>query len=601
MCGVYLRICKSKICEEMHSDELSTLRIQHRGPDSVESFKQGQGLFCSFARLSIRSLIHGDQPYLMPNGISAINGELYNEEHVRLRNDLPFDPIGDMQLLGLHVLRNGKTSLNEINGMFAGFVINFDSRTLLLFRDKVGEKPLYFRESSSHLEVMSEDLFIDREKLKVQEFANWAILGFIPSDENVGNQIFRVPPGTSISISLDTFEKTYSEYWRWPLRRQKSPSGAVAPSRLSFKQAVYASVESQLVSDVPIATLLSGGLDSAVVTRVSADILGYPIPAFTLSFAGSNYDESANAILSANAIGCDHRLVVLEPDEMARYVDLCVLSMGQPILDSACLSLFALSSNISKNFKVALSGDGGDELFQGYSLFKYLKLMQMFTRFPKFSKALLDVSLPLLKWPSTSFGYFSREMMLQRLSSVIQHSQINSVSLSLSPLGGTKILDRLLEGIQISDLNSKLQEANTLNPSYLEKYYLTEVLPNLYLEKSDRMSMANGLEIRAPLLSSSLIEHSMGIAQGDLNRKNRKALLRSMASEFLPNDVLNAKKHGFSAPFSEIMPFLSIPDWKMDELGLSREALDENWQKGLMGDQNASNAAWALMVLNRYM
>ena len=598
MCGVYLRVCKNQNCETDHLDSRRLNLISHRGPDGSKLIKIEKNMVIGFTRLAIRALELGDQPHHFLTGISAINGELYNQDEIKSRLTSSSVPEGDMQILGEYLGEYGIGAIKDADGMFAGFLIDSLRNQVHIFRDKVGEKPLFYRITDSHLEVMSENLFDELQRPDPVINSKRALIGFLPEKSKSSSNVERVTPGTYITFDINTFQFYENRYWKW----QKRPQGSVkysAPELKNFRTLLYDSVESRLVADVPVASLLSGGIDSAIITKVAQDILGYPIPAFTLAFKNSVYDESKMARLTAKAIGCDLEVIEMDPETISKLVPICVESMREPILDSACLSLYSLSSIVSKNFIVALTGDGGDELFQGYSLFKNLKFLRFAVRNPKLSQLAINLALSM---PNRLYRktYISSLMKLERVDSVLKHSGLNPLVLALSPLGGTRLLDDLIDCMNFELRKGLSGSAITISAENLEDYYRNEVLPHLYLEKSDRMSMAHGLELRAPLLAPSLIEFANNIPQSEILNGESKVLLRKLASEFLPSEVLATKKHGFSPPLFEIVKHLEEPSWKLEDLGLTKDALQMNWRMAIEGKENASYAAWATLVLNYY-
>ena len=564
----------------------------------MELIIKNSSVAIGFARLAIRALESGDQPHEFLTWVSAINGELYNQKKIESQLSVSSPPDGDMQILGQYLSEYGIEAIANADGMFAGFLIDQTNRKLHIFRDKVGEKPLYYRLSEDHIEVMSENAFDDSYIPDHKSNTKKALLGFLPDKSKYVNGVQRVTPGSYITFDLDTFGSEEKRYWEWPTRPNRYKGKSITDLRL-FKKFLYASVESRLAADVPISSLLSGGIDSAVITKVAQDILGYPLPAFTLGFKNSNYDESRVARLSAKAIGCELEIVEIDSKTLSRLTPLCIESMTEPILDTACLSLFALGQVVSKNFKVALTGDGGDELFQGYSLFKNLRSMELARKTSRLSRLLLQLTLTL---PALRFreSYISQTMKVERVISILKHYELNPIALALSPLGGTKLIDNVI-GTLSSDFSDSLRfSPEHFSARYLENYYRAEILPHLYLEKADRMSMIHGLELRAPFLSPQLIEFASQVSQNQIQTGKRKILIRQFAEEFLPSEVLNAKKHGFSPPLLEIVKHLEEPDWNLEYLGLTEEVLSRNWESALAGNQNASYAAWATLVLNSF-
>lgn len=598
MCGVYLRVCKHDICDFDHHDLQSLTRLSHRGPDQTVLLNEDSTVALGFTRLSIRALDTGIQPFHFNNGASAINGELYNQDEISSMLSGDTKPDGDMQVLGQFLNEFGIESIVRADGMFAGYLIDHGNNQLHLFRDKVGEKPLYYRLSENHIEVMSENTFDQFFPSDHRNDLARILFGFLPEDAVGINGVKRVAPGSSITIDLGSFSFHERKYWEWP-SRPKAKRDELRPDPGVFKENLYKSVESRLAADVPIASFLSGGIDSAIVTKVAQDILGYPLPAFTLSFKNSDYDESKVARISADAIGCDLHLIEVDADALSELVPSCLGSMREPILDSASLSLFALSKVVSNEFKVSLTGDGGDELLQGYSLFDSLGSLVWSRKFVRITRLLLQMAMSM---PQTNLGgsYLSRRMKLERAASVLKHSDLNPIVLALSPLGGTKLLDELIQIMEHDFIRQYVAKPNHLSSEYLEDFYRNQVLPHLYLEKADRMSMAHGLELRAPLLSPRLMDYSSRFTHSRIKKSEKKFLLREFARDFLPPEVLTAKKHGFSPPLVQIIQQLKEPSWNLEHLGMSCGILQQNWRLATNGNQNAAYAAWSVLVLNNF-
>ena len=598
MCGVYLRICRNPDCKIEHHDSETLNRIWHRGPDGTHLITNNNARAIGFTRLAIRALDSGDQPHIFLRCISVINGELYNQDEISALLKTTPASLGDMQILGQYLSEYGISAIADADGMFAGLLLDDNEEKLHIFRDKVGEKPLFYRLTESHLEVLSENTFENKRTLDRVNNAQRAVLGFLPDNTKYGNSVKRVAPGTYLTFDLKTFMLKETRYWEWP-NRSRAGMNKIGTELKTFKEILYSSVESRLAADVPVASLLSGGIDSAVITKVAQDILGYPIPAFTLAFKNSNYDESNAARLSAKAIGCELQVIEIDSETISRIVPSCIESMKEPILDSACLSLYSLCAEVSKDFKVALTGDGGDELFQGYSLFESLKGLGNARKVPRLSGFMIQT---LLNFPGSMFqrSYNSTFMRLERVNSILKHSDLNPIILALSPLGGTKLLDDVIDSLTPEFKIYLNAVPKNTSAQYLENFYRVNILPHLYLEKADRMSMAHGLELRAPLLSPQLIKCASRISQSEIIKSERKVLLRKFAVEFLPPEVIVAKKHGFSPPLPEIVKHLEEPFWNLAYLGLSQESLHQNWQLALKGNENAAYAVWAAMVLNYY-
>jgi asparagine synthase (glutamine-hydrolysing) len=387
-----------------------------------------------------------------------------------------------------------------------------------------------------------------------------------------------VKAATYIDIDLKRWTKTPNIYWKWN-QYQKASS-------LGIREALIAAVETRLVADTKVCTFLSGGIDSAIVSQIASKTMGAELVAFTLKVDGRGYDESQLAQKTARAIGIEINIVSKTFEDLA-YDSLELLGkVDLPILDTSSILTYSLAKEVSKEYKVALTGDGGDELFMGYELFKYYNYLELLRRrIPGFGAFALNRIIPIL---FTQTDYLPIKMKFERLRFILEHPDIPTHISAISPVGGTELADFLSRDASFG------QDKKQSTSIDLATYYRNFILPEVYLLKTDRASMLNGLELRAPFLDSELIYFANREILMERKMGN-KTFLRNYASTFLPVEVLNSPKHGFSAPFGKIMEFLDEPRWNNYFPSELAKLASITWQNGRMHGGNSANAAWCLL------
>jgi asparagine synthase (glutamine-hydrolysing) len=596
VCGVFFTNSKNNLVLDKISSSLVL-----RGPDKSSTFI-GSDFSIFFTRLAIRDLEGGEQPYTTKDSssICAINGELYNIEEIRqsLHLSKNSSPTGDMQLLAEYLSLN-LSNIKNVRGMFAGFIYNIANKRLSFFRDSVGEKPLYYFFTDGKITVSSTIAAIVEHHGRALFNVNKSSLykGHSSPGKTIFQEINEVLPGEYIDFDIESKIITKTKYWNWPNRKFYSLSEEL--DRVFEKCLLEATLVSSS-ADVPICMLLSGGLDSATVLSALGVVHQTAIPSFTFAFENKSFDESKIAKMSALALDSKHHIIDASNKDIAKYMTKMLNDLDSPILDPAFLPLNYMTERIKKDFgfKVAITGDGGDELFRGYELFKIRTEINLVTsNIPSaFAKKIIRLLYPLF---ANNEKRNSIQFLLMRLESVLQNREVPWYETALSPYAGTNIFP-----ILSNQVNSKV------NPSYskrkisqeeIEKYYYDEILPQVYLKKSDNGSMANGIELRIPLLHRVMIDFAFSISGKELEINAHKWLIRNYLKEKVPQQVLNQKKHGFSVPLSGILTHLDKPTWNLQKIGLSTEICNAAWSKACQGDSNAARTGFALLVLNRYL
>jgi|688.fasta_scaffold188284_2 asparagine synthase (glutamine-hydrolysing) len=596
MCGIYLRYNFSEITDEEILDSSALIKkISHRGPDETILKQVSTNAAVGFCRLAIREIESGIQPYTTSNYVSAINGELYNQDLIvkwilSVKPDMQL-PKGDMQILAVAIDIDPIKALTLSDGMFAGFLYYPQSEKILVFRDPVGEKPVYVNRMKNYLEVLSEH-HLDRQ-LETESEHKSGTTKFRP--DGFSETVRMVDPGTIESLDLKNMTLIISKYWHWPSWHANSKGFSESKWYEGFERVIEETVVSRMVSDVPICTLLSGGLDSSIVSHVVQKNSSRPQTAFTFAIPNSGQNEVDSASKIAQKLGLKHEIVSFSFYEIAERIPKILMAIDVPFFDTGCIPYYALCERVSQEYKVCLGGDGGDELFRGYRIFREVDKINHVLAFPRTSLVGLRLLNEIIKlqrlFPSR---YFDLKSTIPRLITILQSLDFDPNEVALDQLAGTEFF----KGVGTLRKN---QIQNKMSRDRLEEIYLKNLLPGSYLRKTDLMSMAHGLEIRSPLLSKNLIEKSREFPLELLEKRHNKYPLRKYAERNLSGIEFSKSKVGFSFPFLKVIPYLSEPVWDLDVLGIESDVISKFWNNSRDLNQNYGFALWKLLVLNSFL
>ncbi|MBI4466270.1 MAG: asparagine synthase (glutamine-hydrolyzing) [Acidobacteria bacterium] len=510
------------ICGFAGFDDAGLLRrmmasLTHRGPDS-EGFFSGPEASLGFRRLSIIDLVTGEQPVANEDGTVRVvlNGEVYNFGELRQqleRRGHRFSTSGDAEVI-VHLYEDeGEALLARLQGMFAFALWDAKRKRLLLARDRLGIKPLYFVRAGERFLFASEAkaLLQDPElprRLNPRAVDRLLRYLYLPGPETLLEGVLRLPPGGWLVWQNGDIRR--GRYWEPHLEQPRpvSEDEAVAEFRRRFEEAV----RSHLVSDVPVGALLSGGLDSAGVAAQMTRLLGRPFKTFTVGFAGAD-DERPIARRLAEHFGTEHQEFELRPEHFLEDLPRILWHLEEPTPISF-LPLFYLARFVRPHVKVALIGEGADELFGGYR------------RLLPFSPALRFLPLGLQR----------------RLYQFGLHS--------LGGADGARSAQAAAAHLAGDPLQSAFEAAGPTPLARILNFEQRYPLPDYQLHRVDRMTMAWGLEARVPYLDHRLVEYANSLPDGlKMRRFERKYLLRRALAGLVPAEVLEGKKRGFGAPF----------------------------------------------------
>lgn len=539
--------------------------MTHRGPDDAgEWWSDDHRVGLGFRRLSILDLSPlGHQPMQdEARGLTiAFNGEIYN--HGDLREELmaqgfAFRSHSDTEVLLAAYAAWGQDCLARLNGMFAFALYDAPRQTMLLARDRAGEKPLFYRLDQGALHFASELKALMANPALPRRIDPAALdcylsMGFVPGERCILQGYNKLPPAHALTIDLRNGTTRVWRYWSVPELSPDSAAGVVDETKLldELEALLEDAVGRQMVADVPVGMLLSGGVDSSLVTAMAVR-RSSKVRTFSIGFPGhGKLDETPHARLIARHFGTEHTELVAEP-ATADLIPRLARQFDEPIVDSSMIPTFLVSHLVREHCTVALGGDGGDELFGGYPEYSRLLWMQRWTaRLPSVPRRVLGGSAERLL--PVGFARSNVRTWLMAVGEDLAQS-LPLLTSYFDPITRRKLMQghagyRLVaEDIRRDRIPAQpdlLQRATRMDFSD----YLAEDI----LVKVDRASMLNSLEVRAPLLDFRLIEFAFGRVPSHLKAtvSDKKILLKRLASRVLPAQFDRQRKQGFSIPITE--------------------------------------------------
>ncbi|MFL5776116.1 MAG: asparagine synthase (glutamine-hydrolyzing) [Chloroflexota bacterium] len=536
--------------------------LHHRGPDSGGVVVDGP-VALGARRLAIIDLPTGDQP--IPNEDGSIhvvqNGEIYNYEELReplLQAGHRFRSRGDTEVL-VHLYEDeGSAFVERLRGMFAVAVWDAGRGRLTLARDGFGIKPLYYRETAtgiawaSELKALLVDPAVSRE-VDPTALEAYLATNFVPAPRSIFREIRKLPAGHRLvwQLSADGAARIsiepYRQYRAAPIEGLRREDEAALAEELAAR--LRDSVRAHLVADVPVGVLLSGGIDSSGLTALAAEATAEPVRTFSIGFEERSFDELDNARRVASRYGTDHHELIVRPDAVELVGELA-RTFDEPMADSSALPTYLVSRLAAGHVKVALSGEGGDELFGGYYTYVADLLAPRVGRVAALARPLVE-RLPTSN-AKVSFDYkakrFARSAALPPLERHLGWKEIFSAADRVALLRP----DRRASGDPLASFRERY--ATSLRASPLGRFQdldLGVYLPDDLLVKVDRASMAHSLETRVPFLDPVVAELALALPDGmKVRRLETKRLLRIALGTVLPREVASGKKHGFSIPLA---------------------------------------------------
>ena len=537
-------------------------RLVHRGPDA-EGLWHGPGVALGHRRLSIIDLAGSIQPMQDPTGryILVFNGEIYN--YLELRSDLEkhgirFRTEGDTEVLLAAFIIYGPGCLEYLNGMFAFAVWDRQEQILFAARDRMGVKPFFFGQGCGGLLAFASELqslrglpldFSVRPSALVQYLRH----GFIRSPDTIFQGVRELRPAHFLRYSRHGLE--VRPYWESPLPDSGWKHRSESELAEELRDLVRSAVQFRLRSDVPLGAFLSGGLDSSVIVAAMRDLGETGIHSFAIGFEEASFDESPFARQVADYMGTTHH----ESRKALRAGDLLfdlVRHYGQPYGDSSAIPTWHLCQETRRHVTVALSGDGGDELFCGYRRYVARRLLAWYQKLPQSVRR--KCLAALIKRLPEGTAYYDHSLIKKLRLFVDLDQRVTDNPNDIYPaFFKTEDLARLLDPEQISieheHQNVEMTAAQEMDPiELMMRSDILHYLPDDILTKVDRASMAHSLEVRSPFMDYRVAEFACRLPlQYKLRGLTTKHLLRKAFAKDLPPGPLKRQKHGFAVPMGD--------------------------------------------------
>ncbi|MBM7096875.1 asparagine synthase (glutamine-hydrolyzing) [Bacillus sp. H-16] len=558
MCGFTAVFSTNQESLNKYPLETITAVITHRGPDDCGYYKS-PGVQLGFRRLSIIDLPHGHQPMTYDNGRYTIvfNGEIYNAPELRDRmkkRGATFQTSSDTEVILASFKHEGKKSFTNFRGMFAFLIWDSRTETLTGARDPFGIKPLYMKKDGDAVLFASEKksltLFEKKPGINKDVLPAYLTFQYAPEPLTSTSNITKVPPGHIIELKRETGKLTLKPYSQ-PEFNPTIQEKASAVGKI--RRAVEESVEFHLRSDVPVSTFLSGGIDSTAITALVKQMKP-DVKAFTAEFADARYSEADTARKTAEVLGLDHHVVTITPEQVVKELPKIIWHMDEPVADPAAIPLYFVAKEAAEHSKVVLSGEGADELFAGYNIYKEPGSLRLFDFLPSGMKK--QIHSLALKIPHGVKG----RGFLQRGTTPLRERFTGNARI----FDPAEVEEYLFEtkGASAFDFTAPLYDhakRKGWDPVTTMQYVdMHTWLRGDILAKADKMTMAHSLELRVPFLDKEVFQVASSLpVSGKVSRKQTKIWLREALADVVPAHVVERKKLGFPVP---------VRLWLKDEL-----------------------------------
>lgn len=609
MCGINGFIDKTGKRDLVKTLEEMNRQIRHRGPDHAGIWSENK-LGMAMQRLAIIDLKTGHQPMhnFSNNTTIVYNGEIYN--HQSLKKELEalgyqFKTTSDTEVILKLYQAYGTKAFGRLDGMFAFSLYDPKQNKVYCARDFFGEKPLYYFTDDSVIGWASELkslMLLKDQKPSIDPLALglYFRLTYIPAPFTIYSGIHKLEPNHYLVIDTETHHlEKHPIVQNIKIKKVETKDQAIQ----HIHDAVLESVGSRGVSDVPIASFLSGGVDSSVVSLCMSQWQDQPIDTFSIGFENPQFDESKNAALVAKTIGSKHHKFICNEKDIFNISEKVILNFDEPYADSSALASHWLAQHTSKSFKVALTGDGGDEVFGGYNKYLIGKVAQKYQQW---------VPETIHHWNKRIIEYFTNQRSDQRGSKYKikkllnaldnpQDAYLNLVALGLFESEYKQLFRPEWQQIDVFDHYRKLIPQRPKNLNDFRKIDRLLSLDGDLLTKVDRTAMLSSLECRSPLLNKSLWEFSSSLPQEwHILKGEKKHLLKAAFKSYFPNHFFDQPKKGFNVPVGDWLRTVYKKDLlkfiekeRLNKQGIFCVETIEKWTKAhLESKQDRSFPLW---------
>jgi asparagine synthase (glutamine-hydrolysing) len=539
-------------------------RIHHRGPDGGGVTVHPDATL-GMKRLAIVDVEHGHQP--MANEDESIvivyNGEIYNAPAIRARLEregVQFRTRSDTEVILRLYERDPETVEQDLVGMWAFAIHDRRRRRVLLSRDRFGIKPFFVADGGRAIAIASELRAFDRslpgfgDAFTIDHAAAHAMVSwsFVPETATIYTGVRRIPPASRMEIDLATGKRTERTYWKLVPSDDAARIDTLDEACTAVEALLRRAVKEHLESDVPIATFLSGGIDSSLVTALAHEESQKPVKSYSIGFHEPRFDESPFARETAKLIGVENQVEMFDEGAAQRMLPDVLAAYDEPFGDSSSLATYLLSRHVGRDYKVALGGDGGDEVFAGYKKYLVVKLRRPFQSVPGVRDAIGTALGKIPTRTDRTRAWTEVLRTVRRLSRGLggADAEVYAQLTQVAPLARTEPLMRRHASAQ-QYIEAARERFLAAQGTELQRHLACDMansLCNDMLVKVDRASMANHLEARVPFLDHRVVEFGVGLRERFTLGTNGKRVLRKLHERRFGKALANRKKMGFGVP-----------------------------------------------------
>ncbi len=551
MCGIVGFYSRKNVFPKRELERMTDSLI-HRGPDARGTFSHNH-LGLGHRRLSIIDLSEqANQPMVSQSGNAWIvfNGEIYNFKELGRELNLQTRTSSDTEVILEAFEKWGPEFVSRLNGMFAMAIYQKSTDKLYLFRDRLGIKPLFYYLHQGQLAFASElkafntlTHFKQNRQIEPDSVAQFLHLGYIPAPRTIFKNTYKFPQG-SYAV-FDGEQLTFTQYWDARNKITTPTINNFEQAKETLNELLTSSVKYRLIADVPYGAFLSGGIDSSLVAAVAQSISSQPLKTFSIGFAQAKYNELDYAQQVANHLHTEHTAFILTEKEALALVPDIFTYYDEPFADSSAIPSLLVSKMARSQVTMALTGDGGDELFQGYGMYTWAQRLHnpLINSNRHLIKKILQRFGPRYQRAAQVFDFRADDFLASHIFSQEQY------------LFSQRELENLMVNKPAAFTPNLLSEAFTRKLNAKEKqafFDLSYYLPDDLLVKMDRASMRFSLEARVPLLDYRLVEFALNL-HPDLkhHRGIQKYVLKELLYDYVPKNYFDRPKWGFSIPLNK--------------------------------------------------
>ena len=621
MCGIIGAYINKSNDLDVEKFNIIRDKLSYRGPDSGGTFNHNN-IFLGHRRLSIIDLDTGNQPMFDAKGEISIvfNGEIYN--FLTIKEELKtlgviFKTNSDTEVILEGYLAWGlEDCLKRLEGMYAFSIWDNQKKKLFVVRDKFGEKPLYYTQDENGVYFASELKaivpFINKTKISKKALNLFFSLTYIPAPYTIYEEVFKLEAGSYLEVNEEGQFEVFKFYDLKKIvkNNQYELITDYEVAKKQLRDLLFTSVEERMVSDVPLGSFLSGGIDSSIVSAIMAKISPEPIKTFSIGFKEKEYDESERAALVAKHIGSEHTLHILGHEDLLAVVDETLAYFDEPFGDSSAIPSMMVAKKAKEKVTVVLTGDCADELFGGYDKYLGKHYANQYNKYPKPLKLLFEKIIRIIPHTSTT------NQILRKVKKVVHSAGLSPEQryVSLSSLGFTELQKQELLKPEFQDNSNPiiLKYFSDLNGDELFKTFYSDaklVLEGDMLTKVDRACMINSLEARVPFLDSKIVDFSFKLPHNfKIHGTNKKRILKETFADLLPKETMSFSKKGFGIPIgiwfqkelkSELMGLLHVEIIKKQGI-FNFDYINTILEEHMSGKENHSFKLWQLYVFQKW-